>query len=77
MATSSPHDWFLPRLRALVEQAAQAGIAPDVSVAVITNLINGPAFDAAPLETDENWNRDLGEPPKPPVIPDFDLGMPD
>ncbi len=62
MTDSPPHDWFRPRLAALVAAAESAGFARDVSVAVITDLINGPAFSTAPEVVDENWNQDEGEP---------------
>jgi hypothetical protein len=58
----SPHDWLRPRLGALVAAAQAAGIARDVSVAVITDLINGPDFSAGAPAADENWNQDIGEP---------------
>ena len=44
MTDIAPHDWFRPRLSALVADAAKAGFATDVAVAVITDLINGPPF---------------------------------
>jgi hypothetical protein len=63
MSDSAPHDWFRPRLTALVAEAEAAGFAQDVSVAVITDLMNGPVFSAAPApEIDEDWNRDIGQP---------------
>jgi hypothetical protein len=65
MSGTDPFDWLRPRLSALVEAAEQAGIARDISVAVITDLINGPQFSPAPPEGvvgDENWNQDIGEP---------------
>ena len=62
MGPVSPHDWLLPRLSALVAEAAAAGIDRDVSVAVITDLINGPDFSAAPAAADEKWDQDIGEP---------------
>jgi hypothetical protein len=62
MPTPIPHDWFRPKLAALVAEAASAGIARDVSVAVITDLINGPLFSAGEVETNEGWNQDIGEP---------------
>lgn len=58
----APHDWFRPRLAALVASASRAGFALDVSVAVITDIINGPSFNLTPLDTDEAWNQDIGEP---------------
>lgn len=62
MADMSPHDWFRPKLTALVAEAKAAGIEQDVSVAVITDLINSPPFNAAPVVDDETWNQDIGEP---------------
>jgi len=62
MPDISPHDWLRPKLAALMAEAQAAGIARDVSVAVITDLVNGPAFSVGPPETDEEWNKDLGEP---------------
>jgi hypothetical protein len=62
MAAPSPHDWFRPKLTALVAEAAAAGIARDVAVAVITDLINSPPFNNAPVEDDETWNQDIGQP---------------
>jgi hypothetical protein len=65
MPDTDPFDWLRPRLSALVKDAEQAGIARDISVAVITDLINGPQFSPAPTDgvvDDENWNQDIGEP---------------
>jgi hypothetical protein len=62
MPMMSPHDWLRPRLGALVAAAQAAGIGRDVSVAVITDLINGPEFSAGAPAADENWNQDIGEP---------------
>jgi hypothetical protein len=62
MTDVSPHDWLRPKLAALMKEAEAAGIAPDVSVAVITDLVNGALFTATPPEADENWNKDIGEP---------------
>ena len=41
------HDFLLPRLTALVAEAETAGIARDVAVAVLTDLITGPGFNNA------------------------------
>lgn len=68
MNAPAPHDWYQPKLEALVAEAEAAGIARDVSVAVITDLINGPAFSQAPLQTEEGWNQDIGE-------PDYDVNV--
>jgi hypothetical protein len=62
MPQASPHDWLRPKLSALVAEAEAAGIDRGVSVAVITDLINGPPFSASALETSEEWNQDIGEP---------------
>jgi hypothetical protein len=59
---TSPHEWLRPRLAALVAEAAAAGIARDVSVAVITDLINGPLSAATPPPSPDNPNQDIGEP---------------
>ncbi len=60
--TESPHQWFRTRLVALMAEAQAAGMAHDVSVAVITDLVNGPLSADAPLPTGENANQDIGEP---------------
>jgi hypothetical protein len=62
MTDVSPHEWLRPKLVALVQEAETAGIARDVSVAVITDVVNGPGFSYGPPETDEAWNQDPGEP---------------
>ncbi len=62
MPDITPHDWFRPKLVALVAEAEAAGIARDVSVAVITDLINGPEFSTGQLKNEEGWNQDIGEP---------------
>ena len=60
--TESPHQWFRPRLTALMAEAEAAGIARDVSVAVITDLVNGAFSSDVPAPTGENPNQDIGEP---------------
>ena len=62
MPDPSPHDWYRPRLQTLVAEAARAGFALDVSVAIITDLINEAPFNVGPLNTEEDWNRDIGQP---------------
>jgi hypothetical protein len=57
------HDWFRPKLVALLAEAEQAGFAGDVAEAVITDLINGElSAGVAVAAPDENWARDIGEP---------------
>lgn len=67
MTQPSPHEWLQPRLAALMDEAQQAGIARDVSVAVITDLVNGKLASPTPTPAekglaDEGWNQDIGEP---------------
>jgi hypothetical protein len=62
MSQTTSHEWFQPKITALIAEAEAAGIAPDVSIAVITDLVNGPLFTSAPLQTEEKWNQDIGEP---------------
>ena len=65
MTIDSPaHDFLLPRLGALVDEAVASGLARDVAVAVLIDLVTSPAFDtAAPDPTDDSaphpmWHRD-------------------
>jgi hypothetical protein len=53
--TNTPaHDWFLPKLTALIAAAEAAGIARDVAVAVMSDIIDSPDFNTAlPQEPDE------------------------
>ena len=56
------HDWFRPRLTALLAEADAAGYARDVSQAAITDLVNGALGTVAPPAADEAWAQDIGEP---------------
>jgi hypothetical protein len=58
----SAHDWFRPKLIALLAESAQAGYPRDVAEAVITDLINGPLSANEPPPED-SWAQDPGEPP--------------
>jgi hypothetical protein len=65
MTTDSPvHEFLLPRLSALVAEAVASGIARDVAVAVLIDLVTSPGFDtAAPDPRDDSaphpiWTRD-------------------
>ena len=67
MTPDSPaHDFLLPRLTALVDDAVAAGIARDVAVAVLIDLVTSPGFDtAAPdpkadSEPHPDYQRDPG-----------------
>jgi hypothetical protein len=62
MTDVSPHAWFRPRLAKLMQDAEAAGIARDVSVAVVTDLVNGALGVAVPASADDEWNRDIVEP---------------
>ncbi len=62
MADIDPHAWLSSRITALVADAEQAGIARDVTVALVTDIINGPPFNVGPPAADEDWNKDSGEP---------------
>ena len=65
MTTDSPaRDFLLPRLTALVNEATATGIARDVAVAVLIDIVTSPRFDtAAPSPMDDSaphqqWHRD-------------------
>lgn len=62
MPDITAHDWFRPKLVALLAEAAQAGYQRDVAEAVITDLINGALAASAPPPED-SWAQDPGEPP--------------
>ena len=48
MTRTPVHKWLHPKLTALIVEAEKAGIARDVAVAVLTDLITGPEFNATP-----------------------------
>ena len=53
MSSDTPgQDFLLPRLSELVRQAEANGIARDVAVAVLTDLITGPQFNDAVPDAD-------------------------
>ncbi len=62
MTEIAPHAWFEPKLVALMAEAEAAGMARDVSVAVITDLVNGRLAAAVPPPEEANPDQDLGEP---------------
>jgi hypothetical protein len=48
MASNSPaRDFLLPRLTDLVDEAVASGIAREVAVAVLIDLVTSPVFDTA------------------------------
>ena len=61
MASATPaHDFLLPRLTALVNDAQAAGFPRDVAVAVLIDLATSPGFDtAAPDPTADSEPHDL------------------
>jgi hypothetical protein len=48
MTQTPAHDWMRPRLIALLADAERAGVPRDVGVAVLTDLLESPAFNGAP-----------------------------
>ena len=65
MTSSTPaHDFLLPRLTRLIDDTVATGIARDVAVAVLIDLVTSPRFDEAlPTPADEAvaqplWRRD-------------------
>jgi hypothetical protein len=86
MTTDSPvHDFLLPRLTALIDDAVAAGITREVAVAVLIDLLTSPRFDtAAPDRTADaeprpGWERRPDDPvliagrsPQAPPIGDQD-----
>jgi hypothetical protein len=61
------HEFLLPRLTALVNEAVGSGIAREVAVAVLIDLVTSPGFDtAAPdphagAEPRTLWQRGPGQ----------------
>jgi hypothetical protein len=84
MTTDLPaREFLLPRLTVLVDEAVAVGIAREVAVAVLIDLITLPSFDtAAPDPLDDSaphplWERDSqsvvlvhGVSPQGPTPPD-------
>src|SRR5271156_4382295 len=65
MASNAPaRDYLLPRLTALVTEAEASGIAREVAVAVLIDLVTSPGFDTAEpdpksdSEPNNAWKRD-------------------
>jgi hypothetical protein len=48
MTQTPAHKWLRPKLTALIAEAEQAGIARDVAVAVLTDLITSPEYYGTP-----------------------------
>ncbi len=49
------HAWILPKLVQLLAEAEQAGIAREVAVAVVLDLIEGPEFNTTPPASDSEF----------------------
>lgn len=47
MSSTPVHDWVKPRLDALVDEAIASGMARDVIVAVLTDIVEGPGYNRA------------------------------
>jgi hypothetical protein len=69
MTSDSPiHDFVLPRLTALVNDAIAAGATMEVAVAVIIDLITSSRFDTAAPDPEADsaphqvWDRGPGSP---------------
>jgi hypothetical protein len=69
MSSDSPiHDFVLPRLTALVDDAVAAGTTREVAVAVIIDLITSARFDTAAPDPDtdsaphSDWDRSADAP---------------
>ena len=66
MSSDTPaHDFLLPRLSELVRQAERGGIARDVAVAVLTDLITGPQFNGAVPDADADSRQAPSREPDP------------
>ncbi|WP_174247287.1 hypothetical protein [Acidisphaera sp. L21] len=50
MTNTPAHDWMLPKLIGLLAEAEKVGIAQQIAVAVLTDLLEGPAFNQSELE---------------------------
>lgn len=45
MSATPLHDWLMPRLEALLEDARRAGFERQTAVAVVIDLIESPRFN--------------------------------
>ncbi len=88
--TTPVHDWVLPRLNALIAEAAKNGMDRQVVIAVITDIVEGPGYnDAVVGEADAPQPTGLPDPRQEPVpagilpvtrpewFPYSDSGLPD
>ena len=64
MTSDTPaHDFLQPALVALLDEATAKGISREVAVAVLTDLVTGPAFNhATPDPTADSEPRPAQEP---------------
>ncbi len=71
MTSDTPaHDFLLPRLEALLGEAQAQGIARDVAVAVLTDLVTGADFNTALPDPDAD-----SEPPPAKQAPPADAAL--
>ena len=71
MTSNSPiHDFLLPRLTALIDEAVATGTTREIAVAVLIDLITSPRFDtAAPdRKVDSTPHADWDRGPNAPVL---------
>ena len=71
MASEAPaHSFLLPRLTALVDEAVANGIARDVAVAVLIDLITAPPFNTSSIDPSANDapQPDYDRSPDDPVL---------
>ncbi|GAB0114042.1 hypothetical protein [Acidisoma sp. C75] len=69
MATTPVHDWLKPRLDALVEEGLKQGMARDVLVAVITDIVAGPGYNRAVVTEQDAPQPDGRTDPRREPIP--------
>jgi hypothetical protein len=69
MPTTPVHDWIKPRLDALVEEAIKAGMARDVIVAVLTDIVEGPGYNRAEITEEDAPMPDGRTDPRQEPIP--------
>jgi hypothetical protein len=68
MPTTPVHDWVLPRLDALIAEAVRDGMDRQTIVAVITDIVEGPSYnEAATQPQDEPRPTGLTDPMQEPI----------
>lgn len=68
MPTTPVHDWIMPRLDAMIAEAVKNGMDRQVVVAVITDIVEGPAYNEAVVRPqDEPQPTGLTDPMQEPI----------